>query len=472
MKDRAGASAAHPRAEQGDGATRSSQMSPSDAEPDRVPWRTEPPKPPPVPFMPPNYKVQPTIAPSQYVFITLAVVGVLVSGFLLFDSFSGSGRVLSDDAFSQLANSNKNEPYQQGGGASEQASRMVGMSILSDPPMATVYVDFDSMGVTPVSPDALEAGTYFLSVSKPGYMTYDTLVTLQSGEHPLLWFTLDPWDTDALGQVAQVRRDREIETPMRLLPPESAMPAAGGVEGDAPVDASRLEAAQSITVGGDEEREVPEEAGSDALATLVVLVRPWGAIYINGDMHRSNTDVAYTVRLPAGVHLIRAVHPALGSVERTVRVSPETPERIIFNLTQRSTQGTSPVADTQDSEPAAAANVAAAQVEDAEPVSDKAEPAAVAEEPPVLVGGLEALQRLARYPEKAYTFGVEGRVFLRFIVDEEGRVQNPVVTRGLGMGCDEEALRVVRQARFRPGRIGGEPVAVRHALSIIFKREQ
>jgi hypothetical protein len=175
--------------------------------------------------MPPNYKVQPTIAPSQYVFITLAVVGVLVSGFLLFDSFSGSGRVLSDDAFSQLANSNKNEPYQQGGGASEQASRMVGMSILSDPPMATVYVDFDSMGVTPVSPDALEAGTYFLSVSKPGYMTYDTLVTLQSGEHPLLWFTLDPWDTDALGQVAQVRRDREIETPMRLLPPESAMPA-------------------------------------------------------------------------------------------------------------------------------------------------------------------------------------------------------------------------------------------------------
>lgn len=94
----------------------------------------------------------------------------------------------------------------------------------------------------------------------------------------------------------------------------------------------------------------------------------------------------------------------------------------------------------------------------------------VAEQPPRLLGGLAALHRQVRYPEEAYEKGVEGRVYVQFVVDKNGNVQDAEVMRGLGSGCDEEALRVIQQARFEPGTIDGEPVKVRHTLYIQYKR--
>lgn len=94
----------------------------------------------------------------------------------------------------------------------------------------------------------------------------------------------------------------------------------------------------------------------------------------------------------------------------------------------------------------------------------------VAEQPPRLIGGLGALHRKVRYPEEAYEKGIEGRVYVQFVVDKNGDVQDAEVMRGLGSGCDEEALRVIQQARFEPGTIGGEPVKVRHTLYIQYKR--
>lgn len=88
----------------------------------------------------------------------------------------------------------------------------------------------------------------------------------------------------------------------------------------------------------------------------------------------------------------------------------------------------------------------------------------------MLVGGLAALHRKVRYPEEAYEQNVEGRVYVQFVVDENGYVQNPEVMRGIGYGCDEEALRVLRQARFEPGTIDGEPVKVRHTLYIQYNK--
>src|SRR5690625_139152 len=56
----------------------------------------------------------------------------------------------------------------------------------------------------------------------------------------------------------------------------------------------------------------------------------------------------------------------------------------------------------------------------------------IVEEMPELIGGLAAIQGNIRYPEIARKAGVEGRVFVQFVVDEQGNVVNPVVTRGLG----------------------------------------
>lgn len=93
----------------------------------------------------------------------------------------------------------------------------------------------------------------------------------------------------------------------------------------------------------------------------------------------------------------------------------------------------------------------------------------VVENMPELIGGLAGLQQKVRYPEMARKAGIEGRVIIQFIVNEDGNVEDPRVVRGIGGGCDEEALRAVKQARFKPGRQRGNPVRVQYSLPIVFK---
>lgn len=93
----------------------------------------------------------------------------------------------------------------------------------------------------------------------------------------------------------------------------------------------------------------------------------------------------------------------------------------------------------------------------------------VVENMPELIGGLGALQGQIRYPEMARRAGIEGRVHIQFIVNEQGEVENPVVVRGIGGGADEEALRVVSQAKFTPGMQRGRPVRVQYSLPIFFR---
>jgi len=90
------------------------------------------------------------------------------------------------------------------------------------------------------------------------------------------------------------------------------------------------------------------------------------------------------------------------------------------------------------------------------------------EEMPELIGGLQALQKEVEYPERALRANIEGRVYVQFIVNEKGEVENPRVVRGIGGGCDEEALRVVKMAKFKPGLQRGRPVRVQYNLPVIF----
>ena len=93
----------------------------------------------------------------------------------------------------------------------------------------------------------------------------------------------------------------------------------------------------------------------------------------------------------------------------------------------------------------------------------------IVENMPELIGGLEGLQKKINYPPFAKKAGVEGRVFVQFVVDEQGNVRDAVVLRGIGAGCDEEALRAVNEAKFKPGKQRGKPVRVKMSLPITFK---
>lgn len=95
----------------------------------------------------------------------------------------------------------------------------------------------------------------------------------------------------------------------------------------------------------------------------------------------------------------------------------------------------------------------------------------VVEEMPKLIDGMKSIQSKIEYPTMARRAGIEGRVTVQFIVNESGDVENAQVVRGIGGGADEEALRVVRQAKFEPGMQRGKPVRVRYALSVNFRLE-
>lgn len=107
------------------------------------------------------------------------------------------------------------------------------------------------------------------------------------------------------------------------------------------------------------------------------------------------------------------------------------------------------------------------------PEQDEEEPEedffVVVEQMPELIGGLAELQSRIRYPEMARRAGIEGRVYVQFIVNERGEVENPQVIRGIGGGCDEEAIRAVSQASFKPGMQRGRPVRVQYSLPIVFR---
>ncbi len=91
------------------------------------------------------------------------------------------------------------------------------------------------------------------------------------------------------------------------------------------------------------------------------------------------------------------------------------------------------------------------------------------EDMPELVGGMEAVYRNLRYPEIARQAGIEGRVVVQFVIDEQGNVLNPRVVRGVGGGLDEAAVAAVRQAKFTPGRQRGRAVRVEYTLTIHFQ---
>ena len=103
----------------------------------------------------------------------------------------------------------------------------------------------------------------------------------------------------------------------------------------------------------------------------------------------------------------------------------------------------------------------------------KAEIFTVVEEQPGYPGGDEArirfLQENIKYPEEAKELGTQGKVFVTFVVEMDGSITDVRVLRGIGSGCDEEAIRVVKSMpRWVPGKQRGQPVRVQFNMTIKF----
>lgn len=97
----------------------------------------------------------------------------------------------------------------------------------------------------------------------------------------------------------------------------------------------------------------------------------------------------------------------------------------------------------------------------------------IVEEQPEFPGGDAARLRYfaseTKYPQAARDNGVQGIVYVSFVVEPDGSVSNVAILRGIGGGCDEEAVRVVSQMpAWKPGKQRNRPVRVSFTLPVRF----
>ena len=100
----------------------------------------------------------------------------------------------------------------------------------------------------------------------------------------------------------------------------------------------------------------------------------------------------------------------------------------------------------------------------------------IVDEMPEFPGGeeklIEFVSKNVEYPQEAKEKGVQGRVFVGFVIEKDGSVGNVTLLRGIGHGCDVEAVRVVKMLpKWKPGKHNGEFVRVSYQIPILFKLE-
>jgi len=97
----------------------------------------------------------------------------------------------------------------------------------------------------------------------------------------------------------------------------------------------------------------------------------------------------------------------------------------------------------------------------------------VADVMPEYPGGNEEMARFImkniRYPEIAKDNGIKGKVIIEFVVDKDGYVADVTIKKGIGGGCDEEAMRIVKKMpQWKPATHNGKPINVKMVLPINF----
>lgn len=259
----------------------------------------------------------------------------------------------------------------------------VQVTIQSSPSGAAVRVNGDSIGTTPLLDHALRRGVYMFSVQAEDHFRTDTVVTLEEGMDPTLQFALQarpgaeepPDESDSAsptppdsrpapitsssdgGDPPQASESPALGTLYVTSTPEGALVTVGETEqGRTPVSVSRLPVGEkriTLSLDGYEswsttaavQRDTTKRVQADLQARsgqLRVLARPWGTIYVDGNLHARESDVWYETSMAAGDHRVTVVHPSLGQVVRDVQVRAGEETSIVIDLQEESESGSSP----------------------------------------------------------------------------------------------------------------------------------
>jgi periplasmic protein TonB len=92
-----------------------------------------------------------------------------------------------------------------------------------------------------------------------------------------------------------------------------------------------------------------------------------------------------------------------------------------------------------------------------------------AEKMPTPIGGFESIMKKITYPEMAQKTRTEGKVYVLIYVNESGNVDDVKVVKGIGSGCDDEAVKAIKKTKFTPGVDKGVSVKAKFSLALTFK---
>jgi hypothetical protein len=196
------------------------------------------------------------------------------------------------------------------------------LSIGSTPTGATVYLDGDSAGTTPLRGALVEPGSVRVRVQKPGFANFDTTLETASGSR-----------TDFFGM--RLTRIRNEDPPS---------PAA------APDEPAARSARRSADLASNDEALPAEQA-----AVLRVRLEPSGTLAIDGEVVAQNTGALHTDTLAPGMHTLTLTHPELGT--RTVRLPLDAGDERTRVFDLRETKRVRITARTPDGEDVPAAAV-------------------------------------------------------------------------------------------------------------------
>ncbi len=205
---------------------------------------------------------------------------------------------------------------------------------------------------------------------------------------------------------------------------------------------------------------VCDKTGSDP----AVKPLPGANVAVRNGHQGTTTDAKgmFTIDVPAGTELVASF---VGFETQSMTVPSVTKGHSIvlsFKLQPTTMDGTAmPVVETPTSTTVP-------------PSSGGNEVFMLVEQPPVYPGGMaklyDFLSRNIRYPEEAKQKKIQGKVFVSFVVNTDGSIDRIRVLKGIGAGCDEEAVRVMSvMPNWIPGKQSGRPVAVQYNLPIDFK---
>ncbi len=175
------------------------------------------------------------------------------------------------------------------------------------------------------------------------------------------------------------------------------------------------------------------------------------------------------------VETVKFLPPEVKKDEEVPQESPPpTVEKLEVAVAASETQEGDPNATELIIAPEAISAPGKGEVIEAAPVEEKIFTAV--EQNPEFPGGQSEmyayLRKNIKYPGAASRANIQGRVFLQFVVNTDGSITDVEVVKGVGFGCDEEAMRVVKgMPKWKPGRQSGRAVRVKYTLPVAFQLE-